>query len=183
MTHTYEYYRSTHQGTLTFCDKRPGRPSISWRHSSYTRTASIEPTPALKPGTCCTWYSSANDILSLSINMSLDDPVEVVPLAHPAHVTHVFCRFRRFHRCHAICRRQTLTFARKMAKFKNLRMALLVGGDSMDKQFTALADNPDIIIATPGRLMHHLQVCRKNYDAAIRGESVQQQHSNSCTSK
>lgn len=55
---------------------------------------------------------------------------------------------------------QTLTFARKMAKFTSLRMALLVGGDSMDKQFTALADNPDIIIATPGRLMHHLQARR-----------------------
>jgi ATP-dependent RNA helicase DDX54/DBP10 len=31
---------------------------------------------------------------------------------------------------------------------------VLVGGDNMDEQFEAIATNPDIIIATPGRLMH-----------------------------
>ncbi|CAN1234689.1 Putative DEAD-box ATP-dependent RNA helicase 29 [Linum perenne] len=51
---------------------------------------------------------------------------------------------------------QTLKFTKELGKFTDLRTSLLVGGDSMESQFEELAQNPDIIIATPGRLMHHL---------------------------
>ncbi|CAN0110985.1 unnamed protein product, partial [Phaeothamnion confervicola] len=51
---------------------------------------------------------------------------------------------------------QTLKFAKQMGKYTGLRFALLVGGDSMERQFSNLADNPDVVIATPGRLAHHL---------------------------
>ncbi|KAF5837577.1 putative ATP-dependent RNA-helicase [Dunaliella salina] len=34
---------------------------------------------------------------------------------------------------------------------------VLVGGDAMEAQFAELALNPDIIVATPGRLLHHLE--------------------------
>lgn len=51
---------------------------------------------------------------------------------------------------------QTLKFTQELGKFTDLRVSLLVGGDSMESQFEELAQNPDIIIATPGRLMHHL---------------------------
>ncbi|KAK1935152.1 DEAD-box ATP-dependent RNA helicase 29 [Phytophthora citrophthora] len=52
---------------------------------------------------------------------------------------------------------QTLRFAKQLSKFTSLKMALIVGGEGMDQQFEAIANNPDVIVATPGRLMHHLQ--------------------------
>ena len=52
---------------------------------------------------------------------------------------------------------QTFKFARDMAKFTDIRLISIVGGDPIEAQFEALATRPDIIIATPGRLMHHLR--------------------------
>ncbi|RLM61054.1 DEAD-box ATP-dependent RNA helicase 29 [Panicum miliaceum] len=51
---------------------------------------------------------------------------------------------------------QTLKFTKQLGKFTDLRTSVIVGGDSMESQFEELAECPDIIIATPGRLMHHL---------------------------
>jgi len=51
---------------------------------------------------------------------------------------------------------QTAKFARSLGKFTDLRVCILVGGKSMEKQFDRLAQNPDIIVCTPGRLMHHM---------------------------
>ncbi|KAI9197350.1 uncharacterized protein BJ171DRAFT_222961, partial [Polychytrium aggregatum] len=49
---------------------------------------------------------------------------------------------------------QTLKFTKEMGKNTDLRACILVGGDNMDEQFAAMATNPDIIVATPGRLLH-----------------------------
>ncbi|CAL8470205.1 g9747 [Coccomyxa elongata] len=46
---------------------------------------------------------------------------------------------------------------KELGRYTDLRTAVLVGGDSMEAQFAELAANPDILLATPGRLMHHLQ--------------------------
>jgi ATP-dependent RNA helicase DDX54/DBP10 len=51
---------------------------------------------------------------------------------------------------------QTHAFAKGLCKFTDLRMCVLVGGESLEDQFSDLSANPDIIIATPGRFMHVL---------------------------
>ncbi|XP_073133429.1 putative DEAD-box ATP-dependent RNA helicase 29 [Henckelia pumila] len=52
---------------------------------------------------------------------------------------------------------QTFKFIKELGRFTDLRASLLVGGDSMQSQFEELAQSPDCIVATPGRLMHHLE--------------------------
>ena len=51
---------------------------------------------------------------------------------------------------------QTLHVITDFAHFTDLRACALVGGDSLEEQFQALADAPDVLVATPGRLLHHL---------------------------
>ncbi|KAL0575743.1 ATP-dependent RNA helicase dbp10 [Marasmius crinis-equi] len=40
------------------------------------------------------------------------------------------------------------------SKGTNLRWSLIVGGEGLDEQFEMMSNNPDVIIATPGRLLH-----------------------------
>ncbi|KAJ1631766.1 P-loop containing nucleoside triphosphate hydrolase protein [Pavlovales sp. CCMP2436] len=56
----------------------------------------------------------------------------------------------------AIVLSPTRELAVQTLKFAKLELCLLVGGDSIEDQFDLLARNPDALIATPGRLMHHL---------------------------
>jgi len=49
---------------------------------------------------------------------------------------------------------QTAKFTRELGKFTNLKTAVVLGGDSMDEQFAAIHENPDVLIATPGRFLH-----------------------------
>lgn len=51
---------------------------------------------------------------------------------------------------------QTLKVLTKLSHFTELRSVGIHGGEGMEKQFDMLASRPDIIVATPGRLAHHL---------------------------
>lgn len=43
-----------------------------------------------------------------------------------------------------------------LSKYTDLQYCLLVGGNSMSSQYLALENKPDVIVATPGRLVHQL---------------------------
>ena len=68
---------------------------------------------------------------------------------------------------HGACRALALAPTRELAiqieenflkygKFLDLRMALLYGGVKYGKQLEQLKNEPDVIVATPGRLLDHL---------------------------
>lgn len=49
---------------------------------------------------------------------------------------------------------QTLKAIKEFGRGTDLRTVLLVGGENFEEQFSQMASNPDIIIATPGRFLH-----------------------------
>lgn len=49
---------------------------------------------------------------------------------------------------------QTFKFIKELGKFHDLKTILVLGGDSMDSQFSAIHQHPDVIVATPGRFLH-----------------------------
>ncbi|MCJ1480614.1 ATP-dependent RNA helicase dbp10 [Schaereria dolodes] len=49
---------------------------------------------------------------------------------------------------------QTLKVVKELGRGTDLKCVLLVGGDSLEEQFSFMAGNPDIVIATPGRFLH-----------------------------
>ena len=68
---------------------------------------------------------------------------------------------------HGACRALALAPTRELAiqieenfriygKFLDLRMALLYGGVKYGKQLDQLKNEPDVIVATPGRLLDHI---------------------------
>uniref|UniRef100_A0A1X7TF89 RNA helicase n=2 Tax=Amphimedon queenslandica TaxID=400682 RepID=A0A1X7TF89_AMPQE len=51
---------------------------------------------------------------------------------------------------------QTMKFTKELGRFTGLRAAVILGGDRIEDQFSTMHENPDIIIATPGRFLHLL---------------------------
>lgn len=49
---------------------------------------------------------------------------------------------------------QTFKQVKEFSKGTDLRSIVLIGGDSMEEQFSSMMSNPDIIVATPGRFLH-----------------------------
>ncbi|XRB10601.1 ATP-dependent RNA helicase DDX54/DBP10 [Pseudoscourfieldia marina] len=52
---------------------------------------------------------------------------------------------------------QTFGVAKGLAKYCEIELCALVGGESFEVQFAAIARRPDAVIATPGRLLHHVE--------------------------
>lgn len=49
---------------------------------------------------------------------------------------------------------QTFKFIKELGKYMDLKTILVLGGDPINSQFSAIHSCPDIIVATPGRFLH-----------------------------
>lgn len=49
---------------------------------------------------------------------------------------------------------QTFKQVKEFSRGTDLRSVVLIGGDSLEEQFSSMMTNPDIVVATPGRFLH-----------------------------
>lgn len=63
--------------------------------------------------------------------------------------------------------RQTLDNFKQLAQFTFIKAALLTGGEDMKKQIAQMRRVPDLLIATPGRLVEHLGLGQPLADVEI----------------
>lgn len=49
---------------------------------------------------------------------------------------------------------QTFKFIKEIGKYMDLKVVLVLGGDPINAQFSAIHTSPDVIVATPGRFLH-----------------------------
>ena len=73
---------------------------------------------------------------------------------------------------------QTARFFKELSRGSELRVAVIVGGASLEGQFEVLAQNPDVIIATPGRFLHHLVFPLHNQQNIERDKILSEESSN-----
>lgn len=59
---------------------------------------------------------------------------------------------------------QTYKFVREFSKYTNLISKLIIGGESISRDFETITSLPDILVATPGRLAHVLVEMKRKLD-------------------
>lgn len=59
---------------------------------------------------------------------------------------------------------QTVKTFEKLAKFTPIKCGIVIGGEAFKHQVAALRRNPDVLIATPGRLVEHLDKRSIDFD-------------------
>lgn len=59
---------------------------------------------------------------------------------------------------------QTVKTFEKLAKFTPIKCGIIIGGEAFKHQIASLRRNPEVIIATPGRLVEHLEKGSIDFD-------------------
>lgn len=61
---------------------------------------------------------------------------------------------------------QTFKFVKEFSRYTNLVSKLIIGGESIGKDFETITSSPDILVATPGRLAHVLVEMKSKLEGA-----------------